>query len=231
MRIFVINLDKATDRWSHYKDDERYERWSATHADDLSHDHPIFSNMVSMWNIDPQEHRAKCCCYLSHTNIWRYIVNNKLNDVLILEDDAHLIGEIPDTSQLPQDGFSYMGGLTFNKKLTEGALKVELEDGINEVDHAKWRMLMCMAIYIPKYECAAKMLQSVEERGRPRAVDTMLRETHRWKQYLYYPAPFVERPDASQIRADKKTFSNRYYERVSAKGVLKQIQQQIQEQE
>ena len=222
MKIFVINLDKAEDRWAHYKDDKRYTRWSATSIDDLSHDHPIYGHLVSMWNIDPREHKAKCCCYLSHTRLWRYIVTNKINDVLILEDDAHLVNNIPDSSTLPQDGFTYLGGLTYNKKLTAGALPVEFDEGITKIDHSKYRLLMCLAIYIPKWEIAFKMLQAAEERGRPRAIDTMILHTKR-EQYVSYPASFVERPDPSQIREKKTKFSNSHYERVSGKEVLDEI--------
>lgn len=214
MKIFVINLDKATGRWENYEDDERYTRWSATHYDDLSHDHPIFKDMVSMWNINPNEHKAKCACYLSHTNLWRYIVSNNINDVLILEDDAKLVGKIPDSSMLPQDGFTYLGGLTFNTRLTDGSLSLKgvLTEGINKIDHSKYRMIMCLAIYIPHYSVAFKMLQSATERGRPRAIDVMLRETRRYNQYLLYPAPFIERPDKSQIRKNKRKHSNEFYE-------------------
>ena len=222
MKVFVINLDKATDRWENYKGDKTYTRWSATHYDELSDEHPIFSHMVSMWNIDPKEHKAKCACYLSHTRLWRYIVTNKINDVLILEDDAHLINPIPDSSQLPQDGFTYLGGLSYHNRLTDGPKKIEFEKGINKIPHADYRMLMCLAIYIPTWEVAHKMVQSAEERGRPRAIDTMILHTMR-SQYVSYPASFVERPDPSQIREKKSKFSNSKYERVSGKEVLNEI--------
>ena len=35
MKIFVVNLDSAKDRWEKYKDDNRFTRWSAWHYDDL----------------------------------------------------------------------------------------------------------------------------------------------------------------------------------------------------
>tara|TARA_R110000751_G_scaffold300427_1_gene412134 strand:- start:79 stop:735 length:657 start_codon:yes stop_codon:yes gene_type:complete len=216
MKIFVINLDSAKDRWEQYKDDDRYTRWPATHYDDLAVTHPIFDEMVSMWNIDPKEHRAKCACYISHTSLWKYIVKNKIDDVLILEDDAELVGELPDSSKLPQDGFCYLGGFTSNIRLTQGPLKINFQppegtSGIYEIDYSKYRMLMMLAIYIPKWEIAYKMLQAVEERGRPRAIDTMVKDTHR-KQYLLYPAPFIEKEYPSQIRKNKKKHSNEFYE-------------------
>ena len=212
MRIFVINLDKAKDRWEHYKDDERFTRWSATDYNDLNEQHPIFKDMVSYWNIDPKEHKAKCACYLSHTNVYRYIIQNHLYDTLVLEDDAELIGEIPDN--LPQDGFTYLGGFTSNLKLTDGPKKVEFEDGINEIKHNEYRMLCCLAIYIPNPRVALKMLQACEkmEGRRPRAVDTMIRDAL-ISQYVYYPAPVIERKCESTIRrGSRNKFCNQYYE-------------------
>lgn len=211
MKIFVINLDKATDRWEYYKNDDRFTRWSATSVDDLNDDHPIFKEMVSMWNINPNEHNCKCACYMSHTRLWRYIITNKINDVLILEDDARLVGKIPNTCDLPQDGFTYLGGFTCNKKITDGPKKVEFKEGINLIDHNKYRVLMLMAYYIPHYSVAEKMLHVSTEKGRPRAIDTMVRHTNT-NQYLYYPAPFIEENIPSQIREKKLKHSNEFYE-------------------
>jgi len=219
MRIFVINLDKAKDRWEYYKerqgeDDERFTRWSATDYNDLSDNHPIFKDMVSFWNIDPNEHKAKCACYLSHTNVYRYIVQNHLFDTLILEDDAELIGEIPE--DLPQDGFTYLGGFSSHLRLTDGPMKVDFEDGINPIKHNQYRMLCCLAIYIPNPKVALKMLQACEktkgkEKRRPRAVDTMIRDAL-ISQYVYYPAPVIERNIPSQIRKKKPKHCNKFYE-------------------
>jgi len=214
MRIFVVNLDRATDRWEHYKDDERFTRWSATDYNDLSDNHPIFKDMVSFWNIDPNEHKAKCACYLSHTNVYRYIVQNHLFDTLILEDDAELIGEIPE--DLPQDGFTYLGGFSSHLRLTDGPMKVDFEDGINPIKHNEYRMLCCLAIYIPNPKVALKMLQACEktkgkEKRRPRAVDTMIRDAL-ISQYVYYPAPVIERNIPSQIRKKKPKHCNKFYE-------------------
>jgi hypothetical protein len=223
-KIFVINLDSATDRWSHYKDDKRYTRWSATCIDDLNVNDPIWDKMISYYNISPYEHSAKCACYLSHTRLWKYIVTNKLNNVLILEDDAFLVNEIPDPKDLPQDGFTYLGGFTSHVRLTDGHKKVEFKKGINQIDHKEYRMLMCLAIFIPTWEVAYQMIKSSTRNGRCRAIDTMIRDTFR-NQYVYYPACFVERPIQSQIRDNKKKFSNSQYEWVNAKKVMEEINQ------
>ena len=210
-KIFVINLDSATDRWSHYQDDKRYTRWSATSIDDIPLTHEIWKQMISMWNIQPREHSAKCACYLSHTRLWQYIVTNKLNNVLILEDDAFLVGEIPDPKDLPTDGFTYLGGFTSHVRMTDGPKKIEFKEGINQIDHKEYRMIMCLAIFIPSWEIAYKMIQSSTWNGRCRAIDTMIRKTYR-NQYVNYPASFVERRVKSQIRKKRTKYSNEFYE-------------------
>jgi hypothetical protein len=211
MKIFVVNLDRATDRWSYFKDDERFTRWSATDYKDLNDNHPIFKDMVSYWNINPKEHKAKCACYLSHTNIYRYIIQNHLYDTLILEDDAEIVGEIPDN--LPQDGFTYLGGFSSHLKLTDGPMKVDFQDGVNPIKHNEYRMLCCLAIYIPNPRVALKMLQACEKttKRRPRAIDTMIRNAL-VPQYVYYPAPIIERSIPSQIRKSNPKHTNIYYE-------------------
>ena len=223
-KIFVINLDSATDRWEHYKDDKRFTRWSATSIDDIPLSHEIWKQMISMWNIQPREHSAKCACYLSHTRLWQYIVTNKLNNVLILEDDAFLVNEIPDPKDLPTDGFTYLGGFTSHVRMTDGPKKIEFKEGINQIDHKEYRMIMCLAIFIPSWEIAYKMIQASTWNGRCRAIDTMIRKTYR-NQYVNYPASFVERPIQSQIRDNKKKFSNSNYEWVNAKTVMEEINQ------
>ena len=91
MKIFVINLDTAKDRWEHYKDDERFTRWSATSREEVKEWDS--KKMISFHNIHPDQHLAKCACLKSHLNILSYIITNKMNDVLILEDDA-LVGDL-----------------------------------------------------------------------------------------------------------------------------------------
>ena len=67
---------------------------------DLDPNHDIFTRMISMHNINPNEHKAKSGCFLSHVNLWKHIVEHKLNDVLIVEDDAEQINELPRDSSI-----------------------------------------------------------------------------------------------------------------------------------
>ena len=221
-KIFVVNLDSAKDRWKHYEGDDRFTRWSATSRKDLTENDPVFKRMISYHNINPDEHIAKCCCYVSHRNIYRYIVANKMNKVLIIEDDAFQVNDIPNPDDLPDDGFTYLGGFSNHLQMVKGPLKVDFEKGINEIKNKEYRMIMCLAIYIPNWQTARRMYDSLDYNGRCRAVDTMLRNAF-CPQYVYYPAVFIERPEESQIRKNKRKFSNSKYEHVSAKMIMDEI--------
>ena len=205
MRIFVINCSGSEDRWKHFTDD-KYERWIGTHWNELDDNDLRFRKMVSYWNVNPNEHNAKVGCLLSHTNLWRYIITNKLNDILILEDDAVEIDSVPEN--LPVDGVTYLGGLTWNMKILDGHKKLMCPPGIYPVENFK--ILMTLSYYIPKWELAKELLDYVESQKRWRAVDIMLTKSNS-KFYMSYPASFIERPVESLIRKDKKKFSNRYY--------------------
>ena len=110
MKKFVINLERCIDRMVYF--DKSYTRWIATDYKDLDDNDEIFKKMISMWNISQNEHRAKCGCLLSHVNLWKHIADNKLNDILIVEDDALQVNYLP--NDLAEDTFLYLG---FYKKV------------------------------------------------------------------------------------------------------------------
>ena len=210
MHKFVINLDRSKDRWDFYKNGD-YTKWSATDYKDLNDNDLIFSKMLSYYNINPIEHKAKCACFLSHTNIWRYIIANNLKEVLILEDDAEPTKDIPNID-LPQDGFTYLGGYFYNIKMVDGAYKGDTNtiNGLNKIDKSKFRMMMNLAYYIPNAKVAQVMLDYVINLKRYRAIDTLMLHIP-CNQYYLYPAIFIEMEITSTIRKNKKKHSNEYY--------------------
>ena len=209
MRIFVINLDKSVDRWEHYKNDEKFERWSATSKEEVKEWDS--EKMISYHNIHPDQHLAKCGCLKSHLNILSYIITNRMNDVLILEDDA-LVGDLSELDKLPEDGVTYLGGYTAHKKMTQGPLSLSFSDKINKIEYEKFRVLTTMAYYIPTHYVAGSLYDEILSRKRWRAIDVMLGEIKSVPFYLYYPALITERQNISQIRKDKsKKLCDKYY--------------------
>ena len=210
-RKFVINLDRCLDRMESF--DDSYTRWSATDYKDLGDNHPIFDKMILYHSIrNTNQHKAKCGCYLSHTNIWRYIILNKLNNTLIVEDDAEQV--MPLINDLPRDSFTYLGGFFHNKKMTDNTkINIINKEGINLLDKDKYRILMTLAYYIPTWEIAEKMLEGVRggRRERIRAIDVMMYNID-LPIYYQYPANYIEKDIPSTIRKGKVKHSNQFYQ-------------------
>jgi GR25 family glycosyltransferase involved in LPS biosynthesis len=102
-KIFIINLKSRTDRLENIKllidhlnfDKKKIEIFEAVVGKDISKDE--INKILSISSLDtlynyPSNHkdiRSKGAigCYLSHYKIWEKIINQKLDNVLIIEDD------------------------------------------------------------------------------------------------------------------------------------------------
>lgn len=88
--VFVINLKNRPDRWENIQDNFKdtnlkLKRWDATYGKDLSEKEIAditsdFCNKFCSYGM--------IGCWMSHYNLWKYIAEHNLNNVLILEDDA-----------------------------------------------------------------------------------------------------------------------------------------------
>tara|TARA_R110001592_G_scaffold362310_1_gene675722 strand:+ start:2887 stop:4494 length:1608 start_codon:yes stop_codon:yes gene_type:complete len=208
---FVISLEGS----------ERLPQWSNTDfihwrgvngKKDLSYDSEECKKMVSYHNIkETPQHLAKTGCFMSHLNLLKHIVDQKINNVLIVEDDALLVNKLPE--DLPQDCLTYLGGFICNKKITsKEKISIDHKTGINELDTDKYRMLMTLSYYIPKWEIAEEILQEIMKLKRYRAIDIVYGNVIKKVKYIY-PSPFIEEYWDSQICNNKKTKScNEFYE-------------------
>jgi len=212
---YYINLDKDMSRNAFWEDTD-FHRFSATHYDDMDPHDPLFQKMVSYWNVPEKQHKAKCGCFMSHLRMLEQIVDKKEDKVIICEDDAEKVNNIPD--DLPEDCISYLGGFITHRKISSKAkLSLKSKPGINKVKDDQ-RMVMLLAYYIPKWEMARDILDYLTERfiaGRVRAIDieifNALAAFSVGPAYVY-PAPFIERDVPSNIRENKQKHSNELYE-------------------
>tara|TARA_R110001599_G_scaffold95251_1_gene247108 strand:- start:34 stop:717 length:684 start_codon:yes stop_codon:yes gene_type:complete len=204
---FVIHLDSATHRWEKFKDDPSYIKWSATLVDDITEEQD--KRMLSYWNLPHHRHIGKCSCLDSHYRLYKHIVTNKLNDVLILEDDAVKVGEYP--TEYPIDSITYLGGYFHKNKMTDGGIVDWLvhENGINSTD-GSCCLMMSMSYIIPTWEIAQELVDYIDSLKRWKASDILLWKSPIKKSYLY-PAVVVEEETPSLLR-NKKCKSNIHYQ-------------------
>ncbi|MCJ7637898.1 MAG: glycosyltransferase family 25 protein, partial [Nitrososphaeraceae archaeon] len=86
---YIINMDKDTERYKYVTQQlealgiKNYHRWKGFVGKDLTIDELNDMNISSNLGTG-----ARGCAY-SHMKLWQYILDNKLDWTLILEDDVH----------------------------------------------------------------------------------------------------------------------------------------------
>ena len=106
LRIFVINLKRNKDRWKKYdkynkelpsSNYVKYEKFDAVDGNYLMKnqktkedkmDKKYFEKIIMMWNAGEKQKGNVVGCLLSHLRLMRKIVSQKLDNVLVIEDDA-----------------------------------------------------------------------------------------------------------------------------------------------
>lgn len=214
---FFLNLDRSPDRRTNF--DDTWTRFKATDGYQLPDDDPILKRMVSLWNINPHEHRAKCGCWQTHYNMLCHIVNQRLNKVIVVEDDALQINDIDPDLLVKCKNFTYLAGYFSHKKMYDGPLKhdelPESHPGINRLDKSQCRMIMMVAYYIPHWTIARDIVQYLDGKSRVRALDCQIYDIVKVPLDYIYPAIFVEYDSKSTIHSkSRKKHPNPYYELV-----------------
>ena len=120
---FYINLLDDHDRRYKFLN-KGYFRWEAVSREEVPDE--VDKRMVSYYNYPRQSHLGRCACFCSHMELYHYIIEMKLNNCLILEDDAVKVKDIPQS--YPTDGIVYVGGFLGNQKTWE--LCKEIVDNI-----------------------------------------------------------------------------------------------------
>jgi len=89
-------------------------------------------------------------------------------------------------------------------------INIESKEGINILNKDKYRLLMTLAYFIPTWEIAKVMLESVDK-PRIRAIDIMMYNVD-LPIYYQYPASYIEKDIPSTIRDKKRKHSNEFYQ-------------------
>ncbi len=145
-KIFVINLRRDKEKWSKYKKDDRYIRFSACNGVEMSKENPYFDRLQIMWNAADRKKKCTAGILNSHMSIIKKIVDKKINQALVIEDDAVIdfkLLEKINLDKLPQDSIIYFGGTlhppdTFkNKTWSHEETIKSFKRGINSIDTKK----------------------------------------------------------------------------------------------
>ena len=207
VNVFVINLKKHTERWEKYSSNPNYKRFPAVVGADLPDDNEfIQGKMIMMWNAGDKQRRNVVGCYLSHLNILKKIVKEKLNKTIVLEDDCRIdtqeLNKI-NLNKLPQDKMIYFGGtlrsMTFKTKgwdinKTRKTLTCDkTKSSINEIVPGKFKIGGAHCYYFPTWKTADNIVKYLESKERIRAIDSEFAIIQKDRPDLLdsfmYPAP------------------------------------------
>lgn len=209
-KIFVINLRRDKEKWSKYKKDQRYIRFSACNGVEMSKENPYFDRLQIMWNAADRKKKCTAGILNSHMSIIKKIVDKKINQALVIEDDAVIdfkLLEKINLDNLPQDSIIYFGGTlhppdTFkNKTWSHEETIKSFKRGINKIDTKKFRILGGHGYYFPKWEIAKDLLDKVDSKKKMRALDSEMVKLQRSGniKYFYYPAiSYLKMDDAKK---------------------------------
>ena len=142
-----------------------------------------------MWNARESHKRCVAGCSESHLSLLKHIYENKIDDVLILEDDT-----IVDFTRLDIlkdiNEFCYVGGRfqspTFKKKFCRENISVK--EGMNEIDTNHFTITGGHAYYIPTYDIAESLYINIMTRKKRRAIDAEFRRLQKGdkiKKFIY----------------------------------------------
>lgn len=138
--------------------------------------------------------------FASHLKALDYIVENKLNEVIILEDDSIQTNPIPwdklrglEECCLLSGQISHPSSWSKDREWKKEGKNKEIinsfKEGINDIDYKLFRWTQINAMYVPSFEVAEKLLDEIRSREKYIGFDYFL-SNNRLMQKLYYPATF-----------------------------------------
>jgi len=191
-KIFVISLDTETGAQRRSKLNYKYE-WFKANDDSLDF---IKDKMIHMWSARERNRKGKNGVMDSYYRLCKKIYEEKIDDVIIAEDDCHLI-TLPD--KMP-DKICYLNGKFINAKGWKRYKDFNKDTGVHKIDYSKSRILGTWGIYIPKYTDVKIIIDIIENSKRLRASDITMMNHQIIKNYYYPSCFFIDDNGHSQIQ-------------------------------
>ena len=212
MNIIVLSLDSEIGKKRRSKLNYDYELFTGNTELDKC-ENWIVTKMNRMHNIKDNLFRIKCCHFDSMVLILKKIVKEKLNNVIVCEDDAILKEHIYDIFKNHNEPIlkpvllncrlihptTYKSNtLTYRRENIIPLVK-QFTNGINNFDYNSYRWACCACIYYPSYQSAQKLLDFIYEQDKITTFDLFLSK-HKYITELYYPSVFsIEDEHVSQV--------------------------------
>ena len=171
------------------------------------------------YNCNIELRKKITACSESHLNLLKKIVDEKLDKIIILEDDAIIEDWSEIRKILKCKEFCYLGGQLNSLKVSEyGKLDTDAvrssltNDNINTIETDKYRITHNLGYYIPSYKIAQEILQNLPKSKKHRAIDVeffTLQQKKIISKFMYPAIATLYLPDAQNgfTYGDKTSYS------------------------
>lgn len=195
MRTLVLSME--TEKGKLRRDLLNYE-YEWVKAIDCPEEYKSKFNFI--WNTRDSLKTGIMNCFAGHLHIMEKIINEKINDCLVCEDDAFMIWDKEgiDTSHINEICL-FSGRLHHptNWKLDNKWRKEVLptivnsfSNGLNKIDYEEYRWGGTAAIYYPTWEKVKELYEKIVNGTGYKHIDIYL-ANNKLINYLYYPSPLV----------------------------------------
>ena len=181
-KIFVISLDNENGAERRNKLDYKFT-WFKAEKNLL----PIVKDkMIHYWSAGEKNRQGKEGCFDSYYRLFTKIYTEKIDDVIILEDDCFIKkNEFKNFCNDKPTDICYLNGKIKNKKGWKTYENFSKNIGINDI--GDFRILGTLGIYIPKWEQLKNIIDIIDNLKRFRAIDIIIVKNKLIKKY-YYPS-------------------------------------------
>ena len=212
MRIFLLSLNNEIGGNRRKKLNYNYEIYEASRNTELSNVDEKIINKMRRNNCNDNLFRIKCSHFDGYYKLLKMIVEEKIDDVIVCEDDA-ILKDIPNFINIDDEAVLLNAKLHHpkNYKLDKEFNRDEIEfvDGINKIDYSKYRWSCCGCIYYPTYKSAEKIINYIDNCSTQYTYMDLFMAKHKLIKYLQYPSVFkIEDEGISQVNGSKGNIDN-----------------------
>lgn len=228
LNILYINLKRRNDRKKFIEEQLNnmkltYTRIDAIDALQFTDEQKKFYESRSNFNVldkNKSQIYGKAACYLSHMKALKYAIDNKLDNVLIIEDDCVFLSDksLEYNFDIPNYTYIYyLGGLFWPKEKPFNPDKQIAKKNNIYIDTNVFKLACAVAYIIPSHNIMCEIYNIMTTKMK-KAVD-MMYVTHIQKKfpcYIHNPPLCLQSDFISDVTnvnktTPKKPFNNEYF--------------------
>jgi hypothetical protein len=196
MKIIVLSMDTEIGKIRREKLNYDYELFNSVSGEE------IIDRFNFRYNTSLKLKDATASCFNSHLKMMKKIVDEKLNDVVICEDDSIKVYDVSQQQLSNINEICLFGGALrhpsnwkedkeWRKEKVDDIVAEHFKEGLNKIDYDKYRWSGTYAIYYPNWEKTNELLNNILNSKKKYCHLDIFLSKNKLIDYLYFPSPFM----------------------------------------